>query len=70
MSFIKDMDLTCPNCESDDVSIEDWDYYEESLCRKMYCPHCDHVWREYYLITYNGYSDETGEYDFQGKKVD
>lgn len=39
------------------------------MIRKMVCNDCHHQWREYFKITYDGFSDETGEYDSDGECV-
>ena len=65
-NLIKNEDWVCPKCGSDDCECCDNEYDDVTLVRKMTCNACDHTWREYFVIRYNGYSDESGSYDENG----
>ena len=62
----KQEEWICPECGSDDCTVDDYDWECDSICRKMYCNACEHTWHEYFIVSYDGYSDKTGEYDAQG----
>lgn len=59
-------EFTCPKCGQDHSCVEDFDFDFNCMVRKMYCEDCGHVWREYFVIAYDGYTDDTGEYDSNG----
>lgn len=61
----------CPKCGEDiNTQCEDieYDLLGDLIYRKMYCRKCEHTWREYFKITYDGYSDESGIYNADGEK--
>lgn len=60
----------CPKCGSDNCECYDDEFDDGYVVRKMACYHCDHTWREYFKIAYDGYSDESGEYDENGVCVE
>lgn len=66
----KSDEWTCPKCGSNDCEVYDTDYDANCLVRKMTCNHCDHDWREYFKVEYDGYTDDSGEYDADGLCVD
>lgn len=62
----KTEECVCPRCKQDHSVVDDWDFDGNSMMRKMYCEDCGYVWREYFVIVYDGYTDDTGEYDSNG----
>lgn len=58
----------CPKCGSDDaVSVNlEW-YTEDEFKRDCVCNCCKSKWTEYFKIIYDGYADESGEYDKYGE---
>ena len=63
---LKNEDWVCPKCGSDDCECYDNEFDFNSLMRKMTCKACDHTWREYFIVRYDGYADESGVYDKDG----
>ena len=67
--YSKNEDYICPKCGGSDCECYD-DYFEDCcIIRKMVCNDCNHQWREYFKIVYDGFSDKTGEYDADGKCI-
>ena len=60
----------CPKCGSDDYEIEDYEWELDYMMHKCYCCKCEHRWREWYKLIYDGFADDSGEYDTEGKLVD
>ena len=61
---------TCPKCKSENTCTDDYDFDWNCMVRKMYCEDCGWSWREYFVIAYDGFSDDTGEYDSNGVSCD
>lgn len=62
----KTQECICPKCGSDHTVVDDWDMDIGCMTYKMCCEDCDYSWREYFAVAYDGFSDETGEYDSNG----
>ena len=64
----KNEGYVCPKCGEWDVRTED--YAMDIDCRwvRLYCPHCEEGWSEYYSLTYDGYCHEGKTYDADGKE--
>lgn len=60
---------SAPKCGGSDCEYCDDDFEDCCLIRKMACNDCDHQWKEYFKVIYDGFSDETGEYDADGKCI-
>lgn len=66
--MVKDEDFICPNCSCGESEVEDTDFDGDYMIRKMYCPVCSAMWREYYRIEYDGYSRDGVSYDRYGNE--
>lgn len=62
----KDTPWICPNCGGDRCLNPYTDYDDNYVIKKMFCGRCRYDWREYFYLTYDGYSDDTGEYEKDG----
>lgn len=60
----------CPKCGSDDCEMYDYDFDWGLFVKKMSCYTCGHTWREYFITRYDGYTDETGEYNEDGDRIE
>jgi len=60
----------CPKCGGDDYEIADYEWDFDCMMLKCCYNKCEHQWREWYKLTYDGFTDESGEYDAEGKIVD
>lgn len=67
--MVKNDYWTCPHCGSEHTECYDDDYEDNLIIRKMSCLTCDHEWKEYFVMVYDGYSDETGEFDADGNQT-
>ena len=53
----KNESYVCPICgESDKVTTEDYEIDCDCLVEWLYCKRCDESWKEYHILTYDGYS--------------
>lgn len=68
--IVKNEGYVCPKCGSYDTDIIDHEWDVECISLKMSCDRCDAVWREYFLLKYDGYynPDEHTMYDADGKR--
>lgn len=58
----------CPVCGEWDVRTEDYEMDVDCLWVKLYCPHCEADWCEYYTPIYDGYNHNGKIYDVDGKE--
>lgn len=66
----KNESCVCPQCNSGEyVERYDTEFDVDLMINKMYCTKCNNSWREYYILQYDGYSDESGEYDANGNDI-
>lgn len=68
MNERKNDGYVCPECGEWDVRTEDYEMDCDYLWVKLYCPHCEIDWTEYYLLTYDGYCHDGKVYDADGKE--
>ncbi len=69
MSVVKKIEDQCPNCGRDHSTI--WDDYEvdcDTLCVLMHCRERGEVWREYFLLKYDGYTRDGHVYNADGEE--
>lgn len=66
----KNEECVCPRCLKDNTIVDDWDFDVNCMVRKMYCEDCGYSWREYFIVTYDGFTDDTGEYDSNGVQLE
>lgn len=59
----------CPKCGSDNTESYDEEKDYDSIVLKLSCCDCEHVWREYFELKYDGFSDADGEYDAEGQQI-
>jgi hypothetical protein len=59
----------CPRCTSEDSRIEDYEFDIDCLTIRMWCPSCDAEWREYALLSYDGYAMDGKVYDKEGEEA-
>lgn len=59
----------CPKCgEEIETEVYDSDTDFDSICHRFGCKTCGHAWMEYFIMAYDGYADETGDYDKDGRR--
>ena len=68
MTMRKNEGYVCPKCGEWDVRTEDYEMDVDCLWVKLYCPHCEESWSEYYTLTYDGYTHKGVVYDADGKE--
>ena len=68
--IVKNEGCVCPKCGSYDTDITDHELDIDCISLKISCNRCDAVWREYFLLKYDGYynPDQHAMYDADGKR--
>lgn len=59
----------CPRCGGCDSRIEDYEFDIDCLTIRLWCSHCDTEWREYALLSYDGYAMDGKVYDKEGEEM-
>ena len=63
----------CPKCgELRDINCYDYEcsfenYYGE-VTKRFECHKCGNIWKEFYVLVYDGYADTYGYYDAEGEE--
>lgn len=69
MPIVKKIEDQCPNCGRDHSAA--WEDYEidcDTLYVRMSCGECGEVWREYFLLKYDGYTRDGRVYNADGEE--
>ena len=66
----KTEECVCPRCLKDNTVVDNYDFDWNCMIRKMFCEDCGYMWKEYFTMAYDGFTDETGEYDANGVSAD
>ena len=67
---MKNEEYVCPACgDVEGIEVIDTEFDNNCISRKMFCSQCGRVWREYFIIKYDGYTCEDKEYDADGKEM-
>lgn len=69
MSIVKKIEDQCPNCGEDHSAVvDDYEVDCDCLCVLMHCRECGEVWREYFLLKYDGYTRDGHVYNADGEE--
>ena len=49
--YINSGGITCPYCQSDDITSEDTDYFGSSQSTRVLCNTCNRYWFDIYTLT-------------------
>lgn len=68
--IVKNESYICPECGTEDTDTIDYEWDVDCMSIKMSCNRCYAVWREFFLLKYDGYynPDEHAMYDADGKR--